>query len=550
MSRLPLAVFFVLALTRWGWAQTVPEGFFIDNIAPEFSFDTPVGIAVAPDGRVFVAELGGRVMVVESSIARTFIDLSAEVFAANDRGLLGIALDPEFDTNGYVYLLYTFDHDGSGDRLNRNDVAGRLTRYSASRSDPNTAEPQSRKVLLGETYAEGFPACFKSHSPGSVRFGTDGTLLVGSGDAAQFEFADAGGHYPDCFGPELFSADEDIGAFRAQYLGSYSGKILRLDPQTGLGLPSNPFYTGDPSDAQSRIWVYGLRNPFRFSLRSDGSTSPAEGNPGALFIGDVGWSTWEEINFSRTGGENFGWPCDDGPEPSSAYGEVTPAHSGCSSLGVTTVPVAYWHHHDPDLSHPPGLRASSLIMGPVYSGTRYPPQYRQRLFYADFVRGWMAYAAVDEEGNLTGDSVFSPDIGRVVDIVYGAATESIYYVDIFENAVYRIRYGENDPRTSVQVTEASGRPEVDVLFQAFPNPFNSGTSIRYALREASRTQLKVYSMAGHEVVTLVDGYRGAGHHSVHWDGTDRLGRPLPSGVYVYRIVSGGLVQSRKLVSIR
>ncbi len=117
MSRLPIAVCLALALARWGWAQTVPEGFLVDDIAPEFSFDTPVGIAVAPDGRVFVAEFGGRVMVVESGIAHTFIDLSAEVFAANDRGMLGIALDPDFDINGHVYLLYTFDHDGTGDRL-------------------------------------------------------------------------------------------------------------------------------------------------------------------------------------------------------------------------------------------------------------------------------------------------------------------------------------------------------------------------------------------------------------------------------------------------
>lgn len=99
-----------------------------------------------------------------------------------------------------------------------------------------------------------------------MQFGHDGTLLVSAGDGAHFDTADPGGLDSDCFGPGLFGPDEDIGAFRSQYLDSLAGKILRIDPATGLGLPSNTHWTGNGADNPSRVWANGVRNPFRCSV--------------------------------------------------------------------------------------------------------------------------------------------------------------------------------------------------------------------------------------------------------------------------------------------
>jgi glucose/arabinose dehydrogenase len=158
---------------------------------------------------------------------------------------------------------------------------GRLTRYTASSSNLNVADPSSRKVLIGETWTTGVPSLYNTHTIGCLRFGNDGSLLISTGDGAHAEVADAGGKDPTGFGPGRTDPIEDIGAFRSQWIGSLAGKILRVDPETADGLPTNPFYTGNPKDIASRVWAYGLRNPYRFTVRpGTGSLDPLQPAPG------------------------------------------------------------------------------------------------------------------------------------------------------------------------------------------------------------------------------------------------------------------------------
>ena len=217
----------------------------------------------------------------------------------------------------------------------------RLERYAA---DPATgllrADPASRTVLVGAVPNEGFPVCHSSHMIGTLRFGEDGTLFAGSGDGAHFNGYDVGGRDPECFDPDglpQFDGEEfDIGALRSIHPDSPSGKILRIDPFTGLGLPSNPYWDGNPASVRSKTWVSGLRNPFRFGLRPNtGSPDPADGLPGTLYAGDVGWSTWEEVNVGY-GGENFGWPCYEGDAVQGAYRDQS--NGACATLYDGTNP--------------------------------------------------------------------------------------------------------------------------------------------------------------------------------------------------------------------
>ncbi|MEM6783783.1 MAG: PQQ-dependent sugar dehydrogenase [Bacteroidota bacterium] len=441
-------------------ALDLPPGFYRENAASGALFDTPVDLAFAPDGRLFVAEKGGRVFIVEDGVKRDppFLDLSTEVLDHHDRGLLGLALDPAFAQNGYVYLVYVVDPDGgtgADEDAERFDAFGRVTRYTVSAADPNRADPASRRVLLGDAFASGIPACFFSHAIGTIAFGLDGTLLVGTGDAASYEMPDTGGLYPECFGAGRLDAADDLGAYRSQDLGSLAGKILRLDPETGLGLPSNPFWTGNGADAASKVWAYGLRNPFRCAVETaTGSPDPTAANPGTLHIGDVGWYSWEELNVAR-GGENFGWPCYEGPERQEWYERTAPpAGFDCAMLDHAE-PVGRWSHQDPALSSLPGLESRSLVAGAVYEGTAYPARYHGRVFYADYPYRWIGTAVPTAQG-LVGHEVFGTSAGYIVALRYDPTSEWLHWIDIVFNRVYRLGYDGADTNASpVAVATAS-----------------------------------------------------------------------------------------------
>src|SRR5690606_20361321 len=128
----------------------------------------------------------------------------------------------------------------------------------------------------------GFPITHESHSIGTVMFGEDGSLIVGNGDGSTYLAADAGGWRQGSSNTALadgiITPEEDVGAFRAQMIDSLSGKILRLDPATGDGLPGNPFFDpANPRSARSRVWALGLRNPFRFDIRPGTGHSNGDG---------------------------------------------------------------------------------------------------------------------------------------------------------------------------------------------------------------------------------------------------------------------------------
>jgi glucose/arabinose dehydrogenase/PKD repeat protein len=318
------------------WAANLPTGFVEETVG--FGWNEVVGVTFAADGRMYAWERGGKVWIVENGVksATPFLDLSEEVGGWRDFGLLGFCLHPQFYTNGYLYLLYMVDHhhlknfgtpnyDPNTDEYFTATIS-RLTRYTARSSDGfRSVDPASRKILLGESITTGIPSTHQSHGPGSVLFGTDGTLLVSCGDGASYSSADVGSagetYWQVALDEGIIRPKENVGSLRAQMVDSLSGKILRLDPATGDGVPSNPFYDSTaPRSARSRVWALGLRNPCRVNLRpGTGSTNPAEANPGVLYIGDVGWRTWEDLNVCTGPGQNFGWPIFEGLEVQSAY---------------------------------------------------------------------------------------------------------------------------------------------------------------------------------------------------------------------------------------
>jgi glucose/arabinose dehydrogenase len=320
-----------------GAGADVPAGFTKTLIAGPW--DQPVGVTFDANGRMYVWERAGRVWIVENGVKSQtpLIDISDEVGDWKDHGLLGFALHPNFLQNGFIYLFYAVDHyylthagtPGYDPTLSEELVAsiGRITRYTANSADGfRSVDPASRRILLGESASTGCPLLFESHGVGTLAFGNDDSLLAGCGDGASFTGPDSGGPQYGAYTAQalqegIIAPREDVGAFRAQLLSSLAGKIMRLDPQTGDGLPGNPFYDpNNPRAARSRVYALGMRNPFRFTVRPDtGSHNQADGDPGSIYVGNVGWNTWEEIEVVDTGGYNSGWPIFEGMDPNPDY---------------------------------------------------------------------------------------------------------------------------------------------------------------------------------------------------------------------------------------
>jgi glucose/arabinose dehydrogenase len=265
---------------------------------------SPSAMAFAPDGRLFVCEQAGRLRVVKdgSLLAAPFVTLSVD--SSGERGLLGVAFDPDFAANAYVYVYYTATSPA---------VHNRLSRFTA---DGDVAVPGSELVLLELDNL----TSATNHNGGAIHFGPDGQLYVAVGDNAN--------------------------GSNAQTLANLLGKILRLGSDGSIPT-DNPFYDS-ASGANRSIWALGLRNPFTFAFHRVS---------GRMFINDVGQSTWEEIN-DGVAGSNYGWPTTEGPtsdprfrSPLFAYGHGGGTSGGCAITGgafydAPTRPFPASYHDD------------------------------------------------------------------------------------------------------------------------------------------------------------------------------------------------------------
>ncbi len=245
-------------------AATLPDGFTTRTIAR--GLVAPIDMVVAPNGRLFIAEQAGRVRVrrLDGKVV-TFLKLGSRVDHTDERGLSGIALDPRFEKNRYVYLVYTRAATaGSGAH---NEVI-RVT----ARGNRAVAGSEKRLFRLDRQRST-------HHVGGALAFGADGKLYITSGDSQQ--------------------------GSAAPKLSSLLGKVLRLN-RNGSIPRTNPFYSR-ASGRKRAIWARGLRNPFKLSASAN-----------RLYITDVGETDWEEINRVRRG-RNYGWPKYEGPETAAAY---------------------------------------------------------------------------------------------------------------------------------------------------------------------------------------------------------------------------------------
>jgi len=474
-------------------AITLPPGFVMENEVPDAVWDIPVAIVYLPDGSFLAAEKRGVVSIVQHGIRNSTPVWSAEdeVLNVDDRGLLGIAVDPDFETNRFVYFLYTVDPDTDGVDDNAHGF-GRLTRYTLTIGDPPVVDPASRTILMGVDWPHGPLSASPSHSIGDLHWGADGSLFVSMGDGAEFNSMDQGGQEPAAFGAGKTDPSEDIGAFRSQYIRSLCGSVLRINPATGHGYASNPYVDGDLTSVASRIWVYGLRNPFRFNVRpGTGVADTSAGNPGTLYIGDVGWNQTEEMSVAPTGGYNFGWPCREGPHDQVEYQNGTPAHSDCSTVGVTsdnpspaTDPLLCWDHVSASASCPPGYKGNTSTGGVFYQGALYPTSYVGSHFFADFGANWIKVVKTDAANQFVSLEDFGDGMAGPVQLTTDPSNGDLIYVSIVQQQIRRIRYtgtvnGNTPPVAQGSATPDAGTPPIAVQFTGDTSFDPDGQAITY-----------------------------------------------------------------------
>ena len=348
-------------------AQSFPANFSQQVVA---GFNGPNVVAFPPDGRIFIAEKGGALRIIKngSLLPTPFVQLV--VNQDGERGLLGVAFDPNFTANQHVYLYYTVPANGPV------AVHNRISRFTAN---GDVVAPGSELILLNlESLGP------TNHNGGSIAFGPDGKLYVGVGENAT--------------------------PANSQNLDNHLGKVLRINPD-GTTPIGNPFTTG--TDAQKRIWSYGLRNPYTLTFQP---------GTGRLFVNDVGQSTWEEVNDATASGLNFGWPSAEGSSANPAF----------------TNPVYAYQHGSGD-----GV-GCAITGGTFYNPTivRYPSSFVGQYFFQDYCNSWINTL------NLTGPtavrSSFATGLpGGNVGIATGT-DGYLYYVSLNTGNLYRIVYaGQN-----------------------------------------------------------------------------------------------------------
>ncbi len=400
-------------LLSGAWALAdVPPGFQDTTIA--FGLSQPVGLTFAPDGRLFIAQQTGQLRVVKDGVllgtpfldVRQLVEPSVTFDDFLERGLLGVAFDPDFALNSFVYLYYSVCKVPGTPQCQT--AKNRVARVTAGyQGNPDVADPTSHVVLLDDIDSDA-----GNHNGGWIGFGPqDGKLYVAVGDGGAIHT-------------------------KAQDPDSLNGKILRLNSDGTVPF-DNPFV--GLFDARPEVWALGFRNPWRCRFHPDGR----------LFCGDVGENSWEEVDWVLEK-KNYGWPTTEGTFNSATFPQFTQ-------------PIFTYSH----VGFPKG--SAAITGGDFGSETNFPGDYQQSYFFGDYVVGFIRRVVLAADGvTASGPAIpFATNLQGNTDLIAGP-DGSLYYPDVIAGEVHRIATtGSNTPPVArATATPSQGAPPLAVQFSS------------------------------------------------------------------------------------
>jgi len=391
-------------------AQNLPPGFLLTQLPDQL--DVPTAMVVAPDGRLFVCQKTGALRIFRNDILLPTPFVTLDVDTQDEHGLDGVALDPHFADNGYVYVYYT---------ARTPTIHCRVSRFTAN---GDVAVPGSEVVLLElDTLFTG------NHIGGGLRFGNDGRLYIPVGD-------------------DSFHQTRRPLA-NPQEITNLNGKILRLN-QDGSIPTDNPFYQS-ASGKNRAIWALGLRNPYTIDFQRF---------TGRMFIDDTGEDTWEEINDGLRGA-NYGWDiCEGACQPPVS--------------GFTDPIYAYNHGSTPNHEDTLGCAITGAAFNQS-AYPQFPARYFEKYFFLDWCKAWI-HTLDPATGTVGGFATgLSPEPSQTATIAF-SPDGALYYMRVWtENAVgaiFKITYlGPREPQGAISaspnpilVTDGTGRGVTKISF--------------------------------------------------------------------------------------
>ena len=458
----------------------------------------PLELDIAPDGRIFLIELAGVVKLIEPQTGSVSEIAKLDVFTEQENGLIGLALDPNFAENKWVYLQYSRP-DFTGQTISR-------FKFVDEKLDLNS---EQRLFQYEEQRRE---CC---HHAGSLEFGPEGNLYIGTGDNTN-PFNDSEGYAPHDGRPgrEPWDAQRTAGNTK-----SYNGKVLRIRPKpdvAGYTIPEGNLFPPDGSIGYPEIYVMGCRNPWRINIDS---------HTGFLYWGDVGPDAgqdgprgprgYDEVNQARQAG-NHGWPYFIGNNRAYsmvdfATGEIGPPqnpqhphnrsvnNTGAEDLPQAHPPLLYYPAGPSDEFPELGAGGRTACAGPVYyfdsqlkSDKKFPAAYDSTLFAFEWSRNWIMAVHLKQDGDVARLEPFLPEMKfiRPVDMQFDAGG-SLYVIEYGEtwgvNAdakLVRLDYvrGNRSPIAVAKVENNIGREPLTVKLDARASTDKDGDRLSYQWR--------------------------------------------------------------------
>jgi glucose/arabinose dehydrogenase len=381
-------------------APSILEDALVTNIGG------PTAIAFTPDGRLLITTQGGQLRVYQNGtlLATPALDLSSQLCANGERGLLGVAVDPEFMSNRFIYLYYTFNKSATcpiNEPTNLNNPVNRVSRFVLG--NDNIVAQGSEFVLINNILSPN-----SNHNGGDLQFGKDGFLYISVGDGGSDYAGDSGG-----------AGDNDAARDKHVLLG----KILRIT-RDGSIPSTNPFQgtnsrrcntTGmtTPDNWCQETFASGLRNPFRLAFDPNAAGT-------RFFINDVGQGAWEEID-EGIAGADYGWNIREGPCVNNST-----TNCGTPPAGLTNPVFAYRHISDCSAS---GVAGNSITGGAFVPNGVWPSQYNGGYLFGEFVCGKIFLLTPNGSGFTASEFLTGLGSGSAVTMIFGPfqGTQALYY---------------------------------------------------------------------------------------------------------------------------